>query len=147
MPRIPAALRRQITRTANNRCEYCLTLQEMTLATFHIDHIIPGSAGGATVFENLCLSCPFCNQFKKKEWRVRDPETGRKVRLFNPRCDRWNAHFQWNRDGTQIIGLTARGRATVTALQMNNSISITARKFWVMCGIHPPESGSRYSAV
>jgi hypothetical protein len=112
----------------------------MTLATFHIDHIIPTSAGGATAFENLCLSCPFCNQFKKKRWQARDPETGRKARLFNPRRDRWDQHFRWSEDGTQVIGLTARGRATVTTLQMNNPISMTARKFWVMCKIHPPES-------
>jgi hypothetical protein len=114
----------------------------MTLATFHLDHILPRSAGGATEFENLCLSCPFCNQFKRKRWRATDPETGRPVRLFNPRRDRWSEHFQWSQDGIQIIGLTARGRATVAALQMNNPIALTARRFWVASGIHPPEQQS-----
>ncbi|HXG65483.1 MAG TPA: HNH endonuclease [Blastocatellia bacterium] len=139
MPRIPQVLRGQSIRAANNRCEYCLTLQEMTLATFHVDHIIPKSAGGVTEFENLCLSCPFCNQYKKHRVRARDPKTGRRVQLFNPRRDPWHKHFAWSRNGTRIIGLTARGRATVEALRMNNPISLTARSFWVASRIHPPK--------
>lgn len=138
MPRIPKALRERISSVADGRCEYCLTLQELTLATFHLDHILPKSAGGKTEFENLCLSCPFCNQFKQGLQRVRDPETGRMVRLFNPRRDRWLVHFRWSEDGTQIIGGTARGRATVVALRFNNPIALRARSFWVASGIHPP---------
>lgn len=138
MPRISPKLRRQVTRAARDRCEYCLTLQEMTMATFHLDHIIPRSAGGATEFENLCLSCPFCNEFKGDGWRARDSQTGRQVALFNPRRDRWLRHFQWSQDGTLIIGLTARGRATVTALRLNNQLAQTARRFWAASGIHPP---------
>ena len=82
MPRISKALRARIISVADGRCEYCLALQELTLATFHLDHILPRSAGGKTVFENLCFSCPLCNQFKQGLWRARDPETGRWVRLF-----------------------------------------------------------------
>ncbi|MGH9854932.1 MAG: HNH endonuclease [Blastocatellia bacterium] len=58
MPRLPRKLRESVIHAAQNRCEYCQAAQEMTMARFHIDHIIPRSAGGATVFENLCLSCP-----------------------------------------------------------------------------------------
>jgi len=111
----------------------------MTLATFHVDHIVPKALGGATEFENLCLSCPFCNQFKKRQLRARDPVTGRAVRLFNPRRDEWHEHFQWSHDGTEIIGLTATGRATAEALRMNNPIALTARRYWAASGIHPPE--------
>ena len=140
MPRISPTLRRQVVRVARNRCEYCQTSQAMTLATFHLDHIIPRSAGGATEFENLCLSCPFCNESKGERRRARDPESGRQARLFNPRRDAWRQHFEWSEDGTQIMGLTARGRATVVALRMNNQIAQTARRFWVASGIHPPQS-------
>jgi hypothetical protein len=138
MPRIPRALRQQIIHVANGRCEYCLTPQEMTLATFHLDHIIPKSAGGPTTFENLCLSCPLCNQFKQGVRRARDTDTGRLVRLFNPRRDQWRTHFRWSDDGTQIIGLTARGRVTVAVLHLNNPIALQARGFWVASGLHPP---------
>ncbi len=111
----------------------------MTLATFHLDHIVPRWAGGLTVFENLCLSCPFCNEFKSGKQRAQDPETRQMVHLFHPRRDGWREHFRWNEEGTQIIGLTPSGRATIVALQMNNQISQTARHFWVACGIHPPD--------
>jgi HNH endonuclease len=145
MPRIPKALRTRIIAVADGRCEYCLTLQELTLATFHLDHILPRSAGGKTAFENLCFSCPLCNQFKQGLWRARNPETGRLVRLFNPRRDRWRTHFRWSDDGIQIIGLTARGRATVAALRLNNPIALRARSFWIASGRHPPpaESGTQ----
>ena len=138
MPRIPKALRQRIIHVANGRCEYCLTPQEMTLATFHLDHIIPRSAGGTTTFENLCLSCPLCNQFKQGVQRAHDTDTGRLVRLFNPRRDRWRAHFRWSDDATQIIGLTARGRVTVAVLRLNNPIALHARGFWVASSLHPP---------
>jgi hypothetical protein len=138
MPRIPKALRQRIIHVAHGRCEYCLTSQVMTLATFHLDHIIPKSAGGTTTFENLCLSCPFCNQFKHGVLRARDTDTGRLVRLFNPRRDQWRTHFRWSDDGTQIIGWTARGRVTVAVLRLNNPIALQARSFWVASGIHPP---------
>src|SRR5262249_4787710 len=105
---------------------------------FHIDHIIPTARGGATVFGNLCLSCPFCNQFKQQRTRARDPQTGRTTRLFNPRRDKWRQHFKWSDDGTQLVGLTASGRATVSALCMNNAISVKARGYWVVSGVHPP---------
>src|SRR5689334_10851445 len=105
MPRITPKLRQQVIEAAQNRCEYCLTSQELTMATFHLDHIIPQAIGGTTEFANLCFSCPFCNEFKGEQWRARDPITKRLGRLFNPRRDRWQKHFQWSADGTTIIGL------------------------------------------
>src|SRR5215510_14218433 len=123
MPRIPRALRQHIVHVANGRCEYCLTPQEMTLATFHLDHIIPKSAGGTTAFENLCLSCPLCNQCKQGVLRARDTDTGRLVRLFNPRRDQWRVHFRWSDYGTQIIGLMSRVHVTVAELRRSGVIA------------------------
>ena len=45
-----------------------------------------------------------------------DPRTSR-VRLFHPRQDRWDEHFE--RNGVLIVGRTAVGRATVGLLKMN----------------------------
>ena len=43
-------------------CYYC---QKSTPGrTCHFDHIIPLSKGGAHSIENLCVSCPKCNQTK-----------------------------------------------------------------------------------
>jgi hypothetical protein len=39
------------------------------------------------------------------------------VRLFHPRQDRWDEHFE--RNGVLIVGRSAVGRATVGLLKMN----------------------------
>jgi len=54
----------------------------------------------------------------------------------------WSDHFVWSADATQIVGITAMGRATVEALQMNHLAAVTARSFWVNIGQHPPSSAS-----
>lgn len=41
---------------------YCRTPEALTVTTFEFEHIIPLSAGGQTVFDNLCLACP-CNKY------------------------------------------------------------------------------------
>lgn len=103
-----------------------------------IDHIIPSSAGGSDTEENLCLACRRCNEFKGSQIHARDPEIGQTVRLFNPRQQEWDEHFQWSRDGTEIIGKTACGRATTIALKMNNPEIVVARRLWVSVGWWPP---------
>src|SRR4029450_13067637 len=61
---VPAALRRHIRARFLDRCAYCLTAEALIAATFEIEHIIPRSAGGETVFDNLCLAYPTCNRYK-----------------------------------------------------------------------------------
>jgi hypothetical protein len=104
-----------------------------------MDHIIPEAAGGRTSEENLWLACHSCNEFKGAQTHARDPQTGRYVRLFNPRRQRWHEHFTWSEDGTRVVGLTACGRATVTALQLNHEEIVRARRLWVSVDWWPPE--------
>ncbi len=68
-----------------------------------------------------------------------DPLTGRETRLFNLQKQNWKRHFKWSVDGTHIVGRTACGGATVTALQMNHATIVTARHHWVIAGWHPPK--------
>jgi hypothetical protein len=63
----------------------------------------------------------------------------KKVRLFHPRRDRWADHFVWTDDGTLILGLTAIGRATVEAMQLNRLALVNLRRVLVEAGEHPPE--------
>jgi hypothetical protein len=79
-----------------------------------------------------------CNQYKWTKTEAQDPETGEDVKIFNPRQQKWIDHFAWNSEGTQIIGLTAVGRATIAALQLNNSLAVIVRSNWVKAGWHPP---------
>ncbi|MGE0544953.1 MAG: HNH endonuclease [Dehalococcoidia bacterium] len=103
-----------------------------------IDHIIPQSVGGPTVEDNLWLACSLCNAHKSDRVAGLDPATGATAAIFNPRRQRWPDHFAWSADGDQIIGLTATGRATVLALQLNRLSLVQARRRWVSVGWHPP---------
>ena len=113
----PDFLRQAVISRAKNRCEYCLLSQLAQEASFHMDHVIPQSAGGPTTMENLALACVTCSLRKGARQMVTDPETGLDVPVFNPRRDVWLDHFRWA--GVGIIGVTATGRATADALQMN----------------------------
>ncbi len=116
-----------------------MTREEVSGIPLTVEHIIPEARGGLPEEDNLWLSCRNCNEFKGAQTGARDPLTGRRVRLFSPRRQKWSQHFAWSEDGTLVIGKTVCGRATVVALQMNNSIVVTARQHWVRAGLHPPE--------
>ncbi len=64
--------------------------------------------------------------------------SSREVALFNPRKQRWFEHFRWTNDGTTIQGRTACGRATVNALQLNNMVAVTVRRYWIQARWRPP---------
>jgi hypothetical protein len=102
------------------------------------EHLIPQPAGGATVEENLWLSCRRCNEFKGTQVAAGDPLGGEQVQLFNPREQAWDEHFVWSEDGTAIISKTPCGRATVRALRVNNPEVVVARRLWVSVGWWPP---------
>jgi len=48
-----AEIFRLVRERAGDRCEYCRMHQALQGATFHLEHITPGSCGGATALENL----------------------------------------------------------------------------------------------
>lgn len=131
-------LRNRILIQAGNRCGYCLTRQEYVPWPLEIEHIVPLSRGGTNDEDNLWLSCRSCNAFKGIQTHARDPLSGRRIRLFDPRRQQWARHFYWGEDGTLIIGHTACGRATVVALKLNNLVAVTVRSNWVEVGWHPP---------
>jgi 5-methylcytosine-specific restriction endonuclease McrA len=58
--------------------------QALQGATFHIEHVVPCSRGGADEPDNLAWACPGCNLHKSDRVEVVDPETGAIVPLFNP---------------------------------------------------------------
>ncbi|MFQ5592536.1 MAG: HNH endonuclease [Anaerolineae bacterium] len=135
--RISDELRARIRAQAGDRCGYCQSQQKYVLGLLEIDHIVPQARGGTDDEENLWLACRMCNSFKGTQTFGRDPVTGRRVRLFNPRRQRWSRHFRWSEDGTRITGRTMCGRATVVALQLNNLIAVMVRREWVAAGWHP----------
>jgi hypothetical protein len=119
------ALRRLVWDRAHARCEYCRLPQSATLLPHAIDHVVAQQHKGATDAENLALSCLRCNSFKGPNIAGRDPETGRIIRLFNPRMDAWDQHFAWQ--GAILVGRTDVGRTTIDVLNINQSERVALR--------------------
>jgi hypothetical protein len=92
---------------------------------FHIDHVLPRKHGGGGEPENLALACPHCNLHRRDNLSGKDPSTGRTVKLFNPRTQSWEDHFELR--GPRIVGLTATGRATVRVCNMNDETRLEIR--------------------
>jgi len=137
---IPKRLHESVSERALFRCEYCQTQELLIGALCEIDHIVPVSANGETIEDNLCLACWRCNRTKGASTMGLDTETGKNVPLFNPRRQQWEDHFKWHRNGVEIVGLTSVGRATIDKLNMNNFFVVRSRTVWREGGWHPPQS-------
>lgn len=111
--------------------------QALQGATFHLEHIVPRSRGGDSSLENLAWACPACNLHKSDRVTFDDPLTGTRAALFHPRSDRWSDHFRWN--GHLVEPLTAIGRATVAALDLNHARRIQIRRAEAMFDLFPPQ--------
>jgi hypothetical protein len=132
-------LRARLLAADDEHCAYCHTAAATTGQPMTLDHIVPESQGGITEFDNLCFACRRCNEFKGTAISAFDPLTGERVRLFHPRTQVWHDHFEWDDSAIHLIGLTATGRATIVALNLNNAIIMDARRRWVSAGWHPSE--------
>jgi hypothetical protein len=131
-PRYP-----QVASRALHRCEYCHAPESAFNFPFEVEHIIPPLHGGEDADANWALACRACNLHKGSYISSVDLETKALVRLFHPRQDQWQAHFQVEAETGQILGRTPIGRATVERLNMNSSTQIIARKQWMRLGLFP----------
>ena len=129
-------MRELARKRAGNRCEYCLVHQYTQSASFHVDHVVPRSRGGASEMENLALACAHCDRQKWDFVEAFDPATGQTAPLFNPRTERWSDHFSfW---GYRVVGRSATGRATVEALKLNHPPKVRVREIEESLGMFPP---------
>jgi hypothetical protein len=110
--------------------------QSLQGATFHVEHILPVSRGGPSILENLAWCCPSCNLHKSDRTHALDPETNQMALLFHPRQDNWSDHFSWL--GFKLIGRTASGRATITALKLNSDRRLLIRHAEEQFKLFPP---------
>jgi hypothetical protein len=133
----PTRSQRQFVRErAGNCCEYCLLPATGIAPPFHIDHVIPVKHGGSDSSDNLCLACYKCNAHKGHDLGGFDPATGEFTRLFHPRQQSWDDHFELD-DDMWIIGRTPEGRATVQLLQINIDDRLENRQILAEVGEFP----------
>lgn len=131
-----AALRSFVRQRARNRCEYCRMAQEhQPFARFHIDHIRPSKHHGSGEPSNLALACRDCNLYRSSNIAGIEADTNQMVRLFNPRQDEWDEHFEW--DGPKLRGKTPIGRATIDVLAINTPARIRLREELIGEGVFP----------
>lgn len=127
----------QVALRAGYRCEYCHAPEVLFNFPFEVEHIRPVSRGGTDTQNNQALACRSCNLRKATHVGGVDPESEAMVRLFIPRYDRWEEHFQADPESGVIKGLTAIGRATIARLEMNSEAQMLARRQWMRLGLFP----------
>ncbi len=125
--KIPARLQEQVRQRANYLCEYCHASEQWQYVRFTVDHIVPLALGGTNSLDNLALACFHCNRRKTDTILARDPEGKERVPIFHPRHQVWAEHFIWATDKVTLVGLTATGRATITALALNRERVVAIR--------------------
>jgi hypothetical protein len=118
--------REAVKRRAGYRCEYC----HIVGWELQVDHILPRSSRRRDLSsttdeepdapENLAAACAHCNRFKGDFTTGLDPLTGREARLFHPRRDIWDEHFDWSVDYQRLLPLSEVGGATIARLRMND---------------------------
>jgi hypothetical protein len=135
---ISAELRRLIVTRAERLCEYCLVAEEDTFYGCEADHIISEKHGGPTQADNLAYACVFCNQGKASDVGSIHWESREFVRFFNPRTDRWSAHFVLT--GSHIKGVTAIGAVTERILGFNSGERLLERHTLQQMGRYPNAS-------
>ena len=131
---ISAELRARVRELDQARCAYCHTPESLAVTLLEVDHIVPKSAGGETILDNLCLACPPCNRYKGAKQQISVPGTGHKVSLYHPRRQIWAVHFRWSDDKTVLLGVTPVGQVTVTILRINRPQMVRLRGIWNKLG-------------
>jgi hypothetical protein len=134
-----ALTRELVWSRAGHRCEYCRIHQEdEPFYRLHVEHIVAQQHGGPDSPDNLALACHHDNERKGPNLSGIDPATGKVVRLFHPRRQRWSRHFRFA--GPVIVGRTQCGRATVEVLALNAPDRVELRAELIAEGAFPPIS-------
>lgn len=123
---IPESLRRSVAERARHRCEYCQIGENDAFLGFQVDHIISVKHGGPTALDNLAWACFACNNNKGSNVGTVLLPDRRFVRLFNPREDIWDNHFDL--DNAVVYSKTDIGAATIKVLKLNDVDRIIERQ-------------------
>jgi len=133
---VTAEQRRRIREQAGDCCEYCRIAGDDRYVSFEIDHIVALKHGGSDDDDNLCLACGPCNRAKGADVAMIDPLSGVATRLFNPRQQNWDEHFQVNPDAS-LSGRSPEGRVTALVLRMNEEERVEQRHGELLLGNYP----------
>ena len=86
---------------------------------------------------NLAFACAFCNRAKGTDIASLVPGALTLVRLFNPRTDSWDDHFQLDAESLVIEPLTDIGTVTAQLLCLNEIERVLERQALARIGHFP----------
>ena len=132
---ISPKIRKLVAERATFRCEYCRVLEEDMFYSYQVEHIISLKHDGTSEPSNLAYACSICNQNKGSDLGTYLSESLRLTRLYHPRRDKWNAHFEVE-DGV-ISPKTKIGAATIKVLGLNNPDRIILRQVLTQANRYP----------
>jgi 5-methylcytosine-specific restriction endonuclease McrA len=115
---ISETIRKKVIIRANHYCEYCQISDDDIYFPHQIDHIISRKHGGESTLENLAYACFACNNAKGSDIGTILLPDKVFIRLFNPREDSWQDHFEM--ENGVIYAKTTIGQATVKVLNFND---------------------------
>lgn len=125
-PYLSESIKNQVISRANKCCECCLKSNLVAYVSHQIDHIISLKHGGNNDIDNLAYACYLCNVNKGSDiGTVLLPERTF-TRLYNPRTDNWNEHFEIFEG--KFYPKTPIAEATIKILQLNEIERIMERK-------------------
>lgn len=134
MEGLSAELRRFVFERAEERCEYCLLPQWVSLHKHEPDHIIPRQHGGRTQADNLALACFRCNRYKGPNLGSIDSLSGELVGFYNPRRHVWQEHFELV--AGEIQPRTPEARVTIAIFRLNDDDRVAERRALIAAGIY-----------
>jgi hypothetical protein len=115
---IAESIRKKVIERAKNCCEYSHFSDNDTYFPHQIDHIISLKHGGKTTIDNLAYACFPCNNSKGSDVGTIILPDQTFIRLFNPRTDIWDEHFEIF--SGKFYSKTKIGEATIKVLNMND---------------------------
>jgi len=133
MSRVAPATAARVRARAQYRCEYCHRRPEWSSLGFQIDHIIAQKHSGDSQEGNLAFACLRCNARKGPNVAGVDPVDGKIAKLFHPRQDTWQDHFEWH--DAWLFGKTAIARTTIQVLGINDNDAVLLRETLLFEGL------------
>lgn len=122
---ISETIRKKVIKRANHCCEYYQISDDDIYFPHQIDHIISRKHDGETKLENLAYACFACNNAKGSDIGTILLPDKIFIRLFNPREDSWQDHFEM--ENGVIYAKTDVGQASVKVLNLNDINRIIER--------------------
>jgi hypothetical protein len=126
MSYIAERIRKYVFKRALFMCEYCHLKEDDAYYSHQIEHIISLKHGGETILSNLALACSYCNNFKGSDLATMLLPDKTLIRLFHPRDDKWDEHFEVN--DCVFFPKSKVGEATIKVLKMNDIDRIIERR-------------------